>query len=226
MAVELSTIRDRIRQRADMEHTDFVTDAELTQLINTSYNELYGLLVRYSMQRTETTFSITANGSSAYTLPADFYSLIGVFRTDGEVKTRLTRFSERFRPGSTSGTATTYRLVGMTVVLYPKPASGTYEAIYIPTPGQLSADDDTLDGVLGWEELVVIDCAIRVLQKEEADVSSLKQDKAILLQRIADEYHAVEFTENWTVQNVRHSGDTCYLEGDYVGRRGVRNWRR
>lgn len=223
----LLQIRNRIRQRADMEHTDFVTDAELDQLINTEYAELYGLLVRHSLQRSETVQTITADGSENYDLEASFYSLVGVFRTEGDVRVRLSRHSERFRAGSVNGPATSYRLINFTLELYPRPTSGTYEVVYIPVPAELTNDADTLDGVLGWEEMVVISAAIKCLQKEEAEHDHLLRDKQMIMARIKEESAAVEFTENWVIENVRNPRRLVggYLEGDYVGRRGLRGWR-
>ncbi len=222
----LLEIRNRIRERTDNEHTQFVTDDELTGLVNTAYKELYGLLVRKSLQRVESTYSIPITGATSYGLPTDFYSLIGVFRTDGQTKTRLTRFSERVSPGTVNSSASQYRLVGANIVLFPNPTSGTYELVYIPVPGVLEDDDDELDGVLGWEELVVIDCSIRVLQKEESDVSTLKEDKAVMLRRIADEVEAVEFTEGQVVEDVRYGRRYQYdgerMEGSFLRARGVR----
>lgn len=223
--VTLATLRTRIRQRTDNEHSQFVTDSELTDLVNTEYQELYAKLVTHGLQRVESTQTITANGATAYTLSSDFYSLIGIYRHEGDVRIRLERFSERFRPGTIAGPASHYRLVGHDIVFYPNPPSGTYTVVYIPESGTLSADDDTVDGCLGWEELIVISCAIKVLQKEEADVTELKADKQAMLRRIEDERAAMEFTESWAVQD-RHAGaPDRYLEGDYVGRRGLRTWR-
>lgn len=210
-----------------MEHTDFVSDAELDQLINTEYAELYGLLVRHSLQRSESVQTITADGSETYDLEADFYSLVGVFRVEGDVRVRLVRHSERFRAGSVNGTASSYRLINFTIELYPRPTSGTYELVYIPVPAELTNDADTLDGVLGWEEMVVISAAIKCLQKEEAEHEHLLRDKQMIMARIKEESAAVEFTENWVIENVRNPRRLVgsYLEGDWVGRRGLRSWR-
>ncbi len=226
MTTTLLQMRTRIRQRADMEHTEFVTDDELDQLINTEYKELYGLLVRHSLQRTETVGTITADGSTDYDLPADFYSLISVFRVEGNARVRLPRHGERFRPGPVSGPATSYRVVNFTLELYPQPASGTYEYLYIPVPTDLEVDADTLDGVLGWEELVVLGAAIKCLDKEEATTDHLERQKNTLIKRIQDEAAAVEFTENWVVERVRRGNrrDSIFLEGAYLDRRGSRRW--
>lgn len=207
MAVTLATLKTRIRQRTDTENSEFVTDAELTQLINTSYKELYALLVRKSLQRAESVSTITADGSAQYDLPVDFVGLIGVFRNYGEYTTPLERFPEKLRPGSLTGDATQYRLVNSTVVLYPRPSSGTYDVVYIPLPADLSADADTLDGVLGWEEFVVIDVSICVLEKEESDTTKLEYKRDRILKRIEDEAQMVEFTETARVQNTREQPD-------------------
>lgn len=203
MATTLLQLRTRVRQRADIVGSDFVTDTELTQLINTAYNELYGLLVTKSLHRAETTYNVVTDGSAGYTVPVDFFGLIGVYRTEGEDKIPLERFPDKFRPGTRTGDATMYRISGSTLVLYPNPSSGTYELVYIPVPAELSADDDTLDGVLGWEEFVVLEAAICCLEKEESDTAKLEYKRDRILKRIQDEAAAVEFTETARVESVR-----------------------
>jgi hypothetical protein len=205
MAETLANLRTRIRQRTDTENSGFVTDAELTQLINTAYKELYGLLVRKSLQRAESVETITADGSESYDLPDDFLGLIGVYRNWGEHTTPLERFPDKFRPGTREGDALMYRLVNESIVLYPRPSGGTYDLVYIPVPEDLSVDTDTLEGVLGWEEFVVIDAAINVLAKEESDTRMLEMKRARILQRIEDEANVVEFTETPRILNVNET---------------------
>jgi hypothetical protein len=201
----LSELRTRIRQRTDSENSEFVTDAELNQLINTAYQELYGLLVRASLHRTEEVETVTADGSDSYSMPSDFLSLIGVYRVYDEDKVPLERFPDKFRPGSRTGDASMYRVVGSELVLYPKPSDGSYDIVYIPVPGELVADADQLDGVLGWEEFVVIDAAINVLAKEESNTLALEAKRDRILKRISDEAQLVEFTETPRILNVREA---------------------
>ncbi len=217
MAVSLSTLRTRIRQRTDTENSEFVTDAELTQLINTSYNELYGLLVRASMHRAETVEEITANGSGSYTLPDDFFSLIGVYRTYDTDKVPLERFPDKFRPGTRTGDATMYRVAGAELVLYPKPSSGAYDLVYVPVPDELTADADTVDGALGWEEFIVIDASINVLEKEGSNTATLERRRQMILDRIADEAQLVEFTETPRILNVRDEWRIIRDPADWTG---------
>lgn len=205
MAVTLEELITRVRQRTDTVDSDFVTDEELTQLINTAYKELYGMLVTKSLHRSEAVFELEADGSLSYDLPIDFFALMGVYRVLGGScdPQPLERFPDKYRSGSRSGDAVMYRVSGSKVVLYPVPSSGTYEVVYIPIPGDLIDPTDLLDGVLGWEEFVVLEAAICVLEKEESDTSKLEYKRDRILKRIRDEAEAVEFTETPRILNTR-----------------------
>ncbi len=208
MSTTLLQLRTRVRRLADVVGSTFVTDAELTERINVAYKELYGLLVRNSLQRSETTYTVTANGAASYALPANFLGLIGVYRSVGEDFVPLERFDDKFKPGSRTGDASKYRVVGSNLVLYPKPSSGTYDVVYIPVPGDMAADADTMDGVLGWEEFVVLDAAIYVLEKEESDTSKLEFKRDRILKRIQDEAQIAEFTQAPRIRNTRFVGNS------------------
>jgi hypothetical protein len=217
MSVTLTALITRVRQRTDTENSEFVTDAEITQLINTAYKELYALLVGFSLHRAESVQSITADGSASSDLSADFFSLIGVYRTYDEDKVPLERFPDKFRPGSRTGDATMYRIQGVDLVLYPKPSSGTYEVLYIPVPAELSSGSDTLDGVMGWEEFVVLDASIAVLDKEGSDTTKLEMRREKILKRIEDEAQLVEFTETPRLLNVHDKWRMRRDPADWTG---------
>jgi hypothetical protein len=199
----LLQLRTRIRQRADLVGSDFVTDTELNDLINTAYKELYAHLVAKSLNRTETSYAVPITGAASYALPADFYSLIGVYRTEGLDKLRLTRYSDTFQPSTRTGDACEYRVVGSNLALHPVPTGGTYTLVYIPVAPVLATDADTVNGVLGWEEFIVLDVAICCLEKEESDTSKLEYKRDRILKRIADEANAIEFTETVRIRNTR-----------------------
>lgn len=235
MATEtLSALRTRIRQRTDNEHTgeDFVTDAELTQLINKSYRELFALLVKSGLHSVaETSYSIPVNGATSYALPDDYYAIQDVYRDVSGSKYRLRRHNARTRPATvTVGDAYSYRAAGVgvnaVIELYPTPPSGTYTLFYIAIPAALSADADTVDGVLGWEEYIVLDVSIDVLQKEGLDTQELQLRKAQMFTRIAEEAFLRDIHESVEVADVRCPSNSLmddygYLPGGY---RGVRGW--
>ncbi len=223
----LAQIRTRIRQRSNNEHTNgqFVTDAELTGLINVSYKDLYGTLVDYSLHRSETTYPVTANGAASYSLPADLYALLNVYLVENGCRTRLPRHSDRQRPDTNNnGTASSYRVRGSSLVFDTVPASGSYEVDYIPVPADLSADIDELDAVLAWDEYVVVDVSIKVLQKEGSleEANMLMSERERILRRIENQANASEFTETRIIEDVRN--DVAWNrrdEGDWP-RRGFR----
>lgn len=225
-AVTLLELRTRIRQRTDNEHSGgFVSDDEINQLINLHNRALYGLLVRHGLQRSESVYSITANGSTSYALPVDMFALLGVYRVDtgSTSKIWLGRHDHRHRPSSSlKGDASTYRLVGGNIEFSPIPSTGSYELVYIPEPATLALDSDLVDGVLGWEEYIVLCASIDILQKEEADptnIAILRERLAELVVRIVDEAKDVELSEHPTIQDVR---TTPQLPGAYnvIGFRG------
>ena len=199
MTVTLSQLRTQSRQRADMENSEFVTDSELNTYINSSIAELHDLLIAaYDSDYSVSTVSFnTASGTSSYALPngtnysaaAELYKLRGVDirrNNDDWLTLETFNFNERNRTGE-GGIYMRYRMVGANLVLSPDP-DGTYEVKlwYIPVATKLTLDADTLRDLNQYSEYVVVDAAIKMLQKEESDVSVLMAQKAALSQRITD----------------------------------------
>jgi hypothetical protein len=80
-----------------------------------------------------------------------------------------------------------YRLIGNNVEIVPDDhAPGTYRFWYIPSYTTLALDADTVDGVNGWEEYIIVDACIKCLEKEESDTSVFERQKAKLEQRIEE----------------------------------------
>jgi hypothetical protein len=212
----LLQLRDRILQRTDNEYTDgFVTPAEVDALINLHYKELYELLQFAGPHRVETEFIVDAatdlEADNRAQLPADVYSIMTVHRleTDGS-RTMLSRHDHRSKPCTDyNADAVTYRVAGgMRLELDPIPASGEYMVTYIPVPNELTDDDDTLDGVLGWEEYVVVAASLDIAIKEAVDlglISVLERQLARQTARIKTAAKNAELTEAPRVVDVRSS---------------------
>lgn len=147
------------------------------------------------------TLSQTPSGDilSSYMLPSDFLAmdgvnlLIGGYPT-GWQSTKPFPWGERNRwsfPATTiqyGRTNLRYCLRGDFLVLRPWPQSGqTVKVDYIPRMTTLSADSDTSDGIGGWLEYVVVDCAIKAKEKLDRDPSVLLLQKAALVKRIQQE---------------------------------------
>ena len=194
----LTNLLSDVRQRAGMENSTFVTDSELTEYINESAAEFRDLLIENECSEffmTSATFS-TSSGTAGYSLASDFYELHKVVIDLGGPQ----NYSLKPYPADEHGEAKSgsswgwiaggrlprYRVVGSSLYFSPIP-SGVFSVTYYYTPAQtrLSSGSDTVDGVNGWEEWIVIDSAIKCLAKEESDVSYLMAQREKIEQRIA-----------------------------------------
>lgn len=194
--VTLAELKTLTRQRANMEKSQLVGDAELISYINGSATELYDLLVekfQSDFYFKDYTFT-TVNGQDLYALPTDFYVLQGV---DLQMNQRVYplrkfNFNDRFRQDITAfydiegfRTNLRYRLEGNNIRFNMKPIENqSFRIWYSPVCPKLVTDADTFDGVNGWEEYIIVDAAIKCKIKEETDISELLVLKQALITRI------------------------------------------
>jgi hypothetical protein len=186
----------------------FVTDPELINYINQSYFELYDLLVqKYGNDYfVAPSININTDGQSyLYPLPDGtlyngapaFYKVLGFDlnlspnTNDSFITIPPFMFAERNRysvPNMQAFYGLTnlrYRLQGSNVWFTPTPAAGQVIRVwYIPRLTSLVNLTDVCDGVSGWTEYIIVDAAIKMMQKEESDVSVLGMQKMALIQRI------------------------------------------
>lgn len=214
LTVTLGQLKTQSRQRADMENSTFISDAELTSLINSSAAELYDLLIGVyeDYKISSSTVSVVAN-TDTYTLPADFYKLRGVDLVLDSLGNAVTlkpfNFSERnaymFTPTwNVVGLAyLRYHMQGNSIRFVPVPnTTASVKLWYIPAITRLVIDADTLDGVNGFEEYVIVDAAIKMRVKEESDVQELMAAKMGLKQRIESMAAARDAGQPETVSDI------------------------
>jgi len=194
MATTLTQFRTRVRERANMEGSQFVTDVELTGYINSSASELYDLLVSRFADYYLSDTAVTVTTGSSIPLPVNFYKLRGLDLDlgGGDYQTlRQFNFSERnkatddLRLLRRGVSQLRYRVQGNTISLTPADqATNSYRVWFVPLMPLLVADADSFDGVNGWEEYVAVDAAIKCLQKEESSTTDLERQKGALVKRI------------------------------------------
>lgn len=199
--VTLEQIRTELRQRIDRVNSQFFTDEELNSYISGSYKELYDILIQKfgDDYYVAAPYEFTTDGTNdTYDLPEDFYKLLGVDAQysganaqNGWITLRQFMMQER-----NSYTLPNYQaFYGITNIRYrlrdnklwfmPVPIGGQLlRMFYIPRPAELTEDDDTVDGVSGWEEYILCDAAIKCMVKEESDPSAFAAQKNAMLQRI------------------------------------------
>lgn len=198
--ISLGQIRLMAQQRADRVNSNFVTLPEWNSYISQSYFELYDLLISTygSEYYLAPAYEFTTNGTDQqYSLPTDLYKLLGVDLGLGLSSTAFItihnfNFIERNRYvypqlGNTylGVFNMKYRLMGDKLFFIPTPSADQRVRVwYVPKLVQPLADTDILNGLSGWLEYVIIDAAIKALQKEESDVSVLMAQKMAMKQRI------------------------------------------
>lgn len=198
--ISLGQLRIMAQQRADLQTSGFVSTSEWNSNINQSYFELYDLLITlYEDYFLQTPYTFTTTGAQSYTLPTDFYKLLGVdcgLSNGSNAFASLKKFDFLNRNAYVYPQLNStvlgifdlrYRLMGNSIYFIPTPASGQVIKLwYIPKLTQLLKDTDILSGISGWSEYVLVDAAIKAMQKEESDVSALMMQKQALIKRIED----------------------------------------
>jgi hypothetical protein len=195
MSVTLLELKTRARERADMTNSTFIEEEELTGYINSSIAELYDLLVAaYGSEYFLESYDFaTVNNQADYALPANFYKMKGVdtqLNSDTWFSVRPFNFNERNRNqdivwGLIGGPSIRYRILGSNIRFSPLP-SGPFNVRlwYVPLSTKLVADSDIFDDLNQFSEYVITDAAIKMMQKEESDVSVLVSQKMDLRKRI------------------------------------------
>ena len=201
-------MRDKVRRRADQESVGFITDLELNDYINASLAELHEILVMEDLAYYESEQTVTADGSSTYALPTDYFGTQTVERVSGTTYAPLTPVDagERHRYAGT-GEAIAYRVVGNNLELLPAPTSGTYRHTYVAYPALLTLDADTIDGHMGWEEWIVVDCAIKCHIKEDSTPRALMAERERLTERVVTAAKARLLRHGGRVNEVSRGSD-------------------
>jgi hypothetical protein len=192
-SMTLAEMIAQVRYRADMVDSQFCTDVEITSYLNQSLQSLYQKMVNshedYFVSATPQ--AITTTAAETYPLSATFYKGLGVdIYRDGQWK-ELPRFGfrERNRQTQLMVKPSFYRFSGANLWLIPTPEAGRSVRVwYVPRLTLLALVTDTVDMVShSWLEYAILDSAIKCLDKEETDTTSLKQERAIKLQEVKDE---------------------------------------
>lgn len=181
-----------------MENSGFVSDQELLDMISEAYAELYDLIVAafQNYYITEGTLTLVA-GTSSYALPADFYKMVSVdFQTGAGQYDTIFPYNELERNSTLSTSANI--------------PAGTVRYRYIAAPTIFTDDEEEIDGVAGWESLLITDVAIMMLDKEESDTSALER------RRMREERRIQQMAQNRDVTNPGRITDTTVYDNAFL----------
>jgi hypothetical protein len=225
--------KDRADMSGSTTSDQLIPDSTWNQYINASLGEYHDLVVRNDVRfyLTSSIFTL-APGQNTYPLPVNFMVANGFERSYDGSGTPGTwydvpKFPWRERNWGNNSYISLlmlpwvrYNIYGTNIMITPQiSAAGLYQLWYYPQPPVLVADTDSmfsLDapgyGTMGggddrsWWEYVVVDVAIKALQKEESDVSVLMAQKQGLMARIE-----------------LMGSDRDFAEPEQIGRRGPSN---
>lgn len=181
----LAEMIDKVRRRADLVNSPFVTDTDVADFLNKGWGKLYDLLVtKYEDFFLASTPIVTVAGQENYDLSAvtpRVFKLRGVdwnLSTAADDIVALERW-EWSKRGRFSGLPTIaagrvglemrYLFQGQIVKIKPAPAGGQSLTVwYVPALTKLDDTHGIPDTVQeGWEELAVLEAALICATKEQ-----------------------------------------------------------
>jgi hypothetical protein len=145
-------------------------------------------------------------------LPDDFYKALGVDYESGGITSTLKAYSFTERNVYNTPYAVIdrlaepmYKIEGTKIKLIPgNSQSGTITLHYVPLATQFSSTVTEIENVIpGYEEYVVVATAIRMLMKEESDVSVLERERQQLASRIIRAISPRDVSGSFAIRDVR-----------------------
>lgn len=200
-----SEIRDKIFKRANLEDNDeFLPDEEMNTLINVAIRDYYEHVLDSEIGELFITNApiLTKSGTYSFILPADFYKLRDVSYYDGGKYFPLHKANPSSYPQMTTASMSVrngYYLMHYDMrtdvwclKCFPSDlAAANLAVMYIPEPPLYSSDEDQIGFFNGWEEYVVVQCAIWAREKEGSDYTGLQGELAKIMSDISS--HASYF---------------------------------
>lgn len=237
--VTLADIRTKALQRADMENTSFIdtaADGELDTYIQDSIGELYDLVIENGGHElfVEVATITTVAGTAEYAPEVDvdesaIYKILDVTVSWSGVERRIRKvpWHERFShlpraSGWSNFTQIRYAETGLNdtgnrqLTFFPTP-QGVYNlnVYYLPIPEALIGGDPespiSFQGYSGWEEYVVVDVAMKMLEKEESNTQHLQLRKLQLIERIRHQAQHMNHGDGDTIRDTTDEYGEFYL---------------
>lgn len=181
----LGDVRDLAQTMADMEENDTVSDETWDKYIGLAYYKLYNELVTAygnDYYVADPPYDFTTDGTSdKFDLPDDFLKLLGV---------SVCISAAQSGPNARWMTLKPFNFAERDACPQGVPAGGQLVRVqYVPRLTLPTDDDTVIDGISGFEEYLAIDAAIKAKASQDLDVSTLKEERAIIeakIQNIAE----------------------------------------
>jgi hypothetical protein len=217
----LAAIRNDARALCDAEGDPNVTDAQILVWVNLDIQALWNrLLVADPDRCTQSTTISTTAGTSSYTLPADFLSIRAVDLHSGNDRIPIHQWIQQERWNHRNASTYLTELAGASPVHFrimgqgiagadarihflPDPGTNTYDVRYIEVAPTVANDNDTVDGIAGFEHWISLRCARRICKKQNRYEGEFESDIAELETQIDTIAHNRNAAEAPRIANVR-----------------------
>lgn len=177
-------IINQIRLVTNTENSQFVTDNELLYYVNASAGELDDLLVAKQQDYRLTTAIITIANTNLIPLPADFYQLrqVDFYYAPSQALPWATLEKFMLKEQTMYSNSLTRNMYGIPnlkymlqdgyIAIVPETvASGQYRVWYTPVMNTMALTDNipSFFDNNAWREYMVMDCSIKVYNKQQKD---------------------------------------------------------
>lgn len=213
----LASVRDYADQPDDGDGaTAYVSDTQIYGRLTKSWRKLVRKLARNGVFVDRLTRSFSPAATITFT-DAEVATYLSVTQELNNTRTRIRRLNDGEDPlYSSSSTYTSYwqphysTSALPSINLFPTPTAGTIRVIFVPEPGVISSGSSSLYLPASWEDVIVLEAAMRCYAKEDGSNEWL----AGLYREAVEEaeYDAVQrsASDAAVVRNV----DATYAPGD------------
>lgn len=165
-----------IMDRASLSQGDqYTSQTTVLEYANQSYARLLGKLVEGNAHDYHIKVMppfLTVSNTTFYPLADDFWRMKNMSVNYGGFNRTIQPFMPKEQPRWSETTV---------------PPGLTISVRYIPAPPRLQlGSGQSVDGVAGWEEWIVLDACIKAASKEEGDTSDFRAQKADIEQQIEE----------------------------------------
>lgn len=200
----LVELRNRSRQRANMERSGFVTDSELNGYINTAYRHLYDILINsYGDEYFSQSTTLTKTGDSPdfdiSSLNPELYKVISVCALSSGIRYPIKKID---------GITATYGKLNTSIT--------QFELTYVPMPVELNNDNDAFEIQNGWDDYITASAAIKCLIKEESDIQLLMIEKGEAEERLRSMARSRDIGQVHQVVDIRRNTGCFYTLGYFI----------
>jgi hypothetical protein len=228
MTTTLQNLIDSIRNRANMEANEFVTDTDITDMLNACLGELDdALITRYEDYKVIPVLATLNSGQFQIPLPPDFLKLRALDYSPGPLPAgpgngwyTINQFQmpERNRYNNSAqnimsplGKVTlSSRVMGQFIYMAPQDeAGGCYQVWYVPKFAPLDGYSDTLPYYMdsqAWSEFAVVGTCVKIMNKMNLDPSGFMAEKAEQKERVISAAKNRDSSGPKRMANVRFNG--------------------